>query len=447
MGIKSACRAIFNSKRREDVFTPATCAVDNYVERNNLKKLEEAIEMPGVQVLLYGNSGCGKSSLISKAFSRKRRYVLVQCTSDTTFNDILNKAFQELNTSYQSQQTKASSMEFAGGIGGDLKGGSFNLQGKTKHTSELKTVPLVNPIADVRTLAVELGKKRRILIIDDFHNLNDSEKKKIADCMKIMVDNANQYKECKMICVGATDNPQELISYNTDLSNRVKNIRIDDMTDDDIGKIINNGCNLMNIVLSDDVRKRIIKYSHHLPSVAHNLCYSICKSAGINKTCIKKKKIKDKFLYTAMQDYIDSNAAMFESIAKTVLDSDEMRMIIKVYIDKNYQSLNMSSIHNAVNKKRKGINKDIIEANVNKLASPELNVLRYNEKEKKYYFSDVFLRVALDLAIEMDNKKRLDKMFLLAKNVDDITDIDYPVIISMLSNNLITLYDEDDKEN
>lgn len=83
----------------EDVFTPTSSAKHGFVGRGDVQKdLESALRTPGTQMVVYGESGAGKSSLVEHMLATlSRDRVATHCTGTTTYLDILSSVFDELD--------------------------------------------------------------------------------------------------------------------------------------------------------------------------------------------------------------------------------------------------------------------------------------------------------------------------------------------------------------
>lgn len=63
---------IFKKHKLLDVFTPGTIARVNYLRRKDLeKRITTSLDTPGVQIILYGHSGSGKTTVIRKLLDEK----------------------------------------------------------------------------------------------------------------------------------------------------------------------------------------------------------------------------------------------------------------------------------------------------------------------------------------------------------------------------------------
>ena len=70
-------RKVFSKHSLQEVFTPGTVAKVNYLRRTELeKRISASLETPGVQIVLYGHSGSGKTTVIRKLLVRIKASIL-----------------------------------------------------------------------------------------------------------------------------------------------------------------------------------------------------------------------------------------------------------------------------------------------------------------------------------------------------------------------------------
>ena len=64
---------VFKKYKLHDIFTPSTVAKVNYLRRDELeKRIITSLETPGEQIILYGHSGSGKTTIIRKLLGDKK---------------------------------------------------------------------------------------------------------------------------------------------------------------------------------------------------------------------------------------------------------------------------------------------------------------------------------------------------------------------------------------
>src|ERR1044071_3973848 len=102
-----------NIHKATDVFTPNTYARLNFIERTELEnRLVDTLRTPGRQVIIYGHSGSGKSSLIHKKLDELyERHITTKCQRRSTLDSILLDAFDQLDQFYLASQGSDTSTE------------------------------------------------------------------------------------------------------------------------------------------------------------------------------------------------------------------------------------------------------------------------------------------------------------------------------------------------
>jgi superfamily I DNA and RNA helicase len=91
------------------VFTPTSPARLTFVERETINdQLVSALKIPGKQIVVYGYSGCGKTTVLTQKLEQLYKdHVTSHCTSTTTFEALLISAFEKLEHFYSSEQSQS----------------------------------------------------------------------------------------------------------------------------------------------------------------------------------------------------------------------------------------------------------------------------------------------------------------------------------------------------
>ncbi|MCS4238685.1 ribosomal protein S8 [Myroides gitamensis] len=86
----------------EEVFTPSKPADLAFVERNEInRRIDRAIRTSGKQIIIYGFSGVGKTTLLSKKLKEfEINSIKTSCISGMTIQDIVIDAFNQLAVYY-----------------------------------------------------------------------------------------------------------------------------------------------------------------------------------------------------------------------------------------------------------------------------------------------------------------------------------------------------------
>jgi hypothetical protein len=419
--------AAFRPTKTKDVFTPNKAATLTYVPRTLIENdFERHFEQPGNQIVIYGHSGSGKTTLVRNTLTKKkRRFVRTHCETATTFVDILLSGFDSLNKYYVKSRTHGSSSSIApemtlsyGDIKASLKPGSAT---STQANTEERVVPVqLTP----QRLAEFMGVAKCTWIIEDFHKVKETEKKRIADVMKIFIDTANDYPDTKIICIGAVATARELIELDSNLMTRVSEIPVPLLKDEEIGQIIVKGFGILNISATEDLINKVVYYSNNLASVCHQLCSDICHRAGIEKTRVREFKVSDDGFRFAIEAFVRKNSDTFLKWFEMICVDRTGRMILRAFNNHEKEALSLQELCNASSESKPERLAEY-EAFLTRMLTVEYNeVLRLDARSKKYSISNPFFAayVKIRFALEKtERKEREAKMSKKRKKAFDLT--------------------------
>lgn len=184
---------LFNKHKLQDVFTPGTIAKVNYLRRKDLeKRIITSLETPGVQIILYGHSGSGKTTVIRKLLEEKNyKFIRTQCATDRTLNDIILDAFSQLDSYCISEKTLKKGQKMSTTLKNEMESIKSEISYVAENSTEQKLTKLLPTRLTPQKLAEIFRETGKLWIIEDFHKLCEEEKQKLADVMKIFVDEAN----------------------------------------------------------------------------------------------------------------------------------------------------------------------------------------------------------------------------------------------------------------
>ena len=177
------------------VFTPTTPAKLTFVEREAINdELVSALKTPGKQVVVYGHSGSGKTTVLARKLEQLyEMHITSRCTNTTTFDELLINAFEQLEHFYASEQSASSRRSFSGSVETQFLRIKSQLGAGRESLEATKSTRLVPPQLTPQTLARLLGELHACWILEDFHKVAAAEKIKLAQCLKVFMDTADAY--------------------------------------------------------------------------------------------------------------------------------------------------------------------------------------------------------------------------------------------------------------
>lgn len=388
-----------------DVFTPASIAQKNYVKRDYLiERLESYLRTPGKQLVVYGYSGSGKTTLVVNELKRLSiQCVKSQCSSDSTYNSLMLSCFDSLGAyyirNYSKSQKSSVQIEYS------------QIQGSIESSASEIYERVVPPQLTSEKLAYFLGEAKRVWLIEDFHKLKSAEKQKVADVLKVFIDNSDRYPETRIICLGAVTSSRELIEFDPNLANRLADINVPLLTDDEISSIIRTGFKLLGVRIDESIQERLAKLSNNIGSVAHQLSLNICTVLKIKRShFFNQSEVKNETIDSGIKMYVEEQAGRFQLSLDAIfaIENKIGEKIIKALVNAPIEGLKMEQIISKVGQKGADCEKIVKELCSNQYEE----VIRYNEYSMKFQISNSFFSAFVKLYIESKKKKKSRNYFV-----------------------------------
>ncbi|MGR3855891.1 AAA family ATPase [Chryseobacterium indologenes] len=420
-------KKIFSPYKLNEVFTPNTVAKVTYVKRELLEgDLKKYISLPGKQIVIYGHSGGGKTTLIRNILNKEKiNYVRTHCENCTTFNELLLNAFDSLNRFYIQEKTSSSTYNINSELKSDYKLISAKISESLSTTDGIKQIRIVPPQLTPQKLAQFLGEIKSVWIIEDFHKVRKDEKQRIADVIKIFIDQANDYPDVKIVCIGAVGTARELIELDDNLRNRIAEMFVPLLTDNEIKSIINKGSNSLNISIPEQLMDKVIYYSNNLGSLAHQICYDICYHNDIFKTKLFRDYINTGDFKIAVESYVRKNSDSFLKLYDQIISERAGWKILKTFDYTEKEHLSFEEIKLGIRDNETISDEDLILI-LDKFSLSEYSeIIRYDAVSKKYSISTPFFRAFLKMKLALEKtelKERRKKKQTKKQNGYNIED-------------------------
>jgi len=108
------------SHKTADVFGVKSTLIKSYIERDSVDEKFKAALTDGNEVIVYGSSKQGKTSLILKHL-KEDQYVKVECSPQTQPIDIYKSILRQLRITYIESETSETGSEHGGKLGAGFK--------------------------------------------------------------------------------------------------------------------------------------------------------------------------------------------------------------------------------------------------------------------------------------------------------------------------------------
>lgn len=257
-------------------------------------RLNGYLDEKGQLCLITGPSKTGKSTLYQRVLSDRGQIPLVvQCTASKKCNDIWSEALASVNFEQVKSSGTTSTSKISGTVDlgvkfswkwlAEVTGRFSGSVGQDVSETVLRDRFLAGPSPDL--LIPILKKTNLVLIIEDFHYLNEDEKILLFQQWKRFVDS-----EVTILILGTTHRSIDIAASNKDLIGRTAQIDIAQWESDDLKKIINQGLKFLKIDISPSAIDKICVEAVGLPIIVQQVCLQILQDMKIQEIGDIKKK-------------------------------------------------------------------------------------------------------------------------------------------------------------
>lgn len=304
-----------------DVFGVRSQLIESYIERPSVDELFSAALKDKNQVIVYGSSKQGKTSLTLKHLTPDE-YVKVECSPQTQAIDIYRSILRQSNITYFESNTQGISFEVASNVNAGIKikvpfigdaslgAGTADKNTQTNTATELYIEYNLELAQDVSEL---LRKKQidKFIVLENFHYLSLEVQERLAYDLRVFQDLGVIF-----IVLGIWREANRLVQFNGDLLDRVTEVPVEPWLDEDFVSVIEKGSKLLNADFSE-IQEQLIKSSFDSVGVVQELCKQCCIAAGITETAGETVVITNAHLQAALEtkarDYGGRHIRNFES--------------------------------------------------------------------------------------------------------------------------------------
>lgn len=304
-----------------DVFGVKSTLIKSYIERDAVDERFKSALKDGNEVIVYGSSKQGKTSLILKHLDQSE-YVKVECSPQTQPIDIYKSILRQLNIRYVESETSESGSEHGGKISSGFKIkipfiGDTGVDGELSDKASEKKSKNVTYVEYNLALAQDVSELlnaqdlRKFVVLENFHYLTTEVQEALAYDLRTFQDH-----HIIFIVLGIWREANRLVQFNGDLLDRITEVPVEPWDEIDFRRVVKKGSELLNVDFSA-VESRLISDSFDSVGVVQEICKLCCISAGVHSTSEYKVEISEEHLESALakkaNDYGVRHVRNFES--------------------------------------------------------------------------------------------------------------------------------------
>lgn len=220
-----------------------------------MEKLREALTEAGLQVVVYGEPGCGKTSIANVATKDFPR-LKVFCEADADFAGILR------DTALRLSELDPQRYVYDGLKGTMTVAGTILPLGKITGNGLLSVLPKADPFC---------------VIFDEIDRVED--KGVVAAIAELAKNAATTCPHVTFVMVGVAETAGGLLRGHASNFRNILELPLDRMPEPGLREILSHGENVLSLTFSDDVSTEIIQLCDRMPYFLHLLARHAAKAA------------------------------------------------------------------------------------------------------------------------------------------------------------------------
>lgn len=407
-----------------DVFTPTSQARLNFVDRDSINdQLVDALRTPGKQIVIYGESGSGKSTILQRKLEQLYPdHVTTRCNSATTFDNLLLDAFDQLDRYYIAVTTREDSKSVKAQTGLDFARFRASIEGQLARAAGATKERILPPQLTAQRLGEFMGSVGLCWVIEDFHKVLPEQKRPLAQTLKVFSDLSVTYRALRIVTIGATETAREVVEYDREMANRIAEIQVPMMTDSELREIVMNGQHMMNIEMQPIVGD-IIGLSAGLAAVCHHLALNACLTRGIEVTSPGVVTLDEEDLAAAMRRYVEESSdtlkATFDrALARyRVKKFDNCRLILVAIANGPITGMLHAEVLAAIRVQYRSYPAGNLALYTRQLMSPERGSVLRRGIDGRYRFSEPLYHTYAQLSLGITSRPAQQRVLAILKQI------------------------------
>lgn len=239
------------------------------------RRFEERIAESGRQIVLYGDTGVGKTSLVEHVCrTNEIEFVRVECGQPLT--EMLQEALALAGIAEERAEWRTIKTG-RGGTRGDAAIVYSRWEREDTDTTSGRSYA-ASMQTTARVALTEAGV--RVLFLDNFENVRAREygsalATEIAQLMKSFADHGG----VKVVVAGIPAESEQLLLLDEATARRTAEIEVPRMTDEELDEILQKGEARLGVTFDSDCRAMILRYSDGFPYYTHLLALHATRAA------------------------------------------------------------------------------------------------------------------------------------------------------------------------
>lgn len=301
----------------ENVFGVSRDPVATYIERSAVDSALAAALNETRQIIIYGSSKQGKTSLLQRHVPDNKR-VTVHCGPTTTVEDIYRSFLRQRDVDIVTERSSGTSRDMGTSISAKFTAmipffgeGSAETKGEVKagarQDEKRKAIEfnLANA-QDVGELLLRMDGTGFFYVLENFHYLSDDVQRQLAFDLRTFEE-----MSLRFVILGVWRERNRLVQYNGDLQDRIAEVPVEPWVDADFQRIVNEGARILRVTFSTEVTNEIFVQAHGSVAVVQELLKKFCERANITESIAEDQPVIHLADITMLQGAIEDKVAEY----------------------------------------------------------------------------------------------------------------------------------------
>lgn len=292
----------------EEVFTTGSVPFDDvYVDRGSLDARVRDAQLAGSHMAIHGESKLGKTWLRARLLPEHSApespttgvwYVRAQCTPGMTAEEAVASALGRMDVTERIALTDAETSEQEGEARLDVSGLSAGATSRHGASSSVDRRPVGQGAKDLGWIAERFRQARRRPVFEDFHNLSDSEQRRMAFTIKALGDWG-----VPCVVAGIWSDNHLLTFHDGELDGRIEDLHVR-WTGDELEQVLHKGCVALNVSIAAPLVAALRTDAHSSPGLLQQLARELLREAHVGRRRLRTIRIEDDALYRTARDRV-----------------------------------------------------------------------------------------------------------------------------------------------
>jgi hypothetical protein len=309
----------------EEVFGVRAKQVLSYIERPEVDdRFVEGLKTDK-QIVVYGASKQGKTSLVAKHLPYESN-IVVSITPKTQLTDIYSSILRQAGVQIASTSSETNERESSVGFGAKFKafipifgGAEANTDAQVKAGN--KSAVTYQEVAfnlelpqDISELLKKVGNKKSV-ILENFHYLDEERQRHFAFDLRTF-----QEVGLRFVILGVWREKNRLAQFNGDLLDRVLEVPVEPWKEDDFVRVAAQGSKHLQVEFADYLLKKCSAVSFSSIGVFQEIIKETCIISGIVESQpvivrIENENCLDTAIRKKSDDYASRHQRALEAVA------------------------------------------------------------------------------------------------------------------------------------